>query len=83
MHRKSNCNDQGSANSDPVENTAPRLLNIDQVSKIVGLSRSSIYRFISEERFPRPVKLTDHISRWNVSEVNQWVDSVIQNGGLG
>lgn len=63
----------------PIDNTsiippiANRLIRLDQVSDIVGLGKTLIYRLISEGRFPRPLKLGLNASRWSEIEVQAWI----------
>ncbi|GAB7553337.1 hypothetical protein NRB_28430 [Novosphingobium sp. 11B] len=63
----------------PIENgstispVANRLIRLDQVSEIVGLGKTLIYRLISEGRFPRPLKLGLNASRWSEIEVQSWI----------
>lgn len=45
---------------------------IQSVARRLGISRSTIYAWISQGRFPCPRKL-GRSSRWLVSEVDAWV----------
>jgi len=38
-------------------------------------SNSTIYRWMKCENFPKPIKLSPSFSAWNVSEVEEWVQS--------
>jgi len=51
------------------------LLRIDTVCGITGLSVPTIYRLMSRNEFPRPVKITSTARAWRLSEVTAWVDS--------
>jgi prophage regulatory protein len=51
---------------------AQRLLRLKEVSAMVGLRRSSIYQYISEGRFPAPVKVGIRAVRWKLAEVLAW-----------
>jgi prophage regulatory protein len=53
----------------PVE----RLIRIDEVLHICGLSRSSVYASIQRGEFPTQVKLSRKASAWLYSEVVAWV----------
>lgn len=57
-------------------NIEPLILRIGQVSKVVGLPASSIYRLINTGEFPAPVKLSKRASGWRFSDVSAWVDSL-------
>ena len=52
-----------------------RLLRRRQVEEITGLSRSSIYRLMQTDGFPRPVKVGPAAVRWRASDITGWVES--------
>jgi prophage regulatory protein len=63
-------------------NPAATLIRIEEVSKIVGLARSTLYKFLSDpdHDFPRPVKLSAANAKgapvaWVLAEVQQWARS--------
>jgi prophage regulatory protein len=49
------------------------LLRLPRVKNYTGLSRSEIYRRVSEGTFPKPVKLGERASAWPAHEVMAWV----------
>jgi prophage regulatory protein len=51
------------------------LIRIDNVCGITGLSVPTIYRLISKDGFPRPLKITATARAWKLSEITAWVDS--------
>jgi prophage regulatory protein len=51
------------------------LLRIDAVCTITGLSVPTIYRMMSQGRFPRPLKITSHARAWKLSDISAWIDS--------
>lgn len=40
-----------------------------------GLSSSEIYRRISMNRFPQPVKLGPRSSAWSAAEIDDWINA--------
>lgn len=52
-----------------------QILRLPQVTDAVGLSRATIYRLISEQRFPQPVRLSSQAVGWLASEVEDWITS--------
>ena len=52
-----------------------RFMRLHAVMGATSLSKSSIYRLISEGAFPRPVKLTGKASGWPESEIVKWIES--------
>jgi prophage regulatory protein len=57
----------------PARNPAIRLLRLPQVCEITGLSRSSIYQFQAENRFPRAVKISERAVGWVEHEIQTWL----------
>ena len=56
---------------DPALN-AQRLLRLKEVSTMIGLGRSSIYRYVSEGRFPEPIRVGIRSVRWKLADVLAW-----------
>ncbi|WP_299772397.1 AlpA family phage regulatory protein [uncultured Pseudoteredinibacter sp.] len=53
-----------------------RILRLDKVKEITGLSRSTIYAEISKGKFPKQVSLTGRRSvGWYQSDIAKWVDT--------
>ncbi len=53
-----------------------RLLRINCVSRYVGLSRSTIYRKVSEGSFPAPLKITEGCVAWRIEDLDNWIASL-------
>lgn len=58
-----------------------KLLRISEVSELVGLSRSMIYKCMKDPAiaFPSPVKI-GVLSRWDRNEVFAWADAIKKRG---
>lgn len=56
---------------------ATKILPIDDVIALTGLSRRTLYQEISEARFPRPIQLTARRVGWPEADINAWIDSKI------
>lgn len=54
-----------------------QIIKLPEVTKNTGLAKSTIYKLISENRFPKQIKLTTFSSGWIKSEVDQWIDERI------
>ncbi len=52
-----------------------RILRDPEVAERTGLSRTTRWRLIKAQKFPQPVKLTEHAVGWRESEINNWVES--------
>jgi prophage regulatory protein len=74
MSHTSNAHAQiGSAQRAPVEgNVAVIFLRIQAVIHVTGLSRSTLYRLMADERFPRPVRLGPRAVAWRRSDIDAW-----------
>lgn len=49
------------------------LLDLEEVKKLVGLARSSIYRQMLALTFPRCIHVGERTSRWVKSEIMEWI----------
>lgn len=60
-----------------------KILKLPEVMKATSLSRSSIYAFIKENSFPRPIHLGARAVGWLESEISDWInqkaESRVQN----
>jgi prophage regulatory protein len=54
-----------------------RLIRLKEVIAICGMSRSRIYQYINEDKFPASVSLGGRSIGFVESEINQWVENVI------
>lgn len=50
-----------------------RLIRLKEVQHRVGLGRSTIYRWMADERFPKPVHLGGHAVAWVLEDVEDWI----------
>lgn len=54
-----------------------KLIRLKQVMECTGLARSTVYKFIAEGDFPKPVKLGVRVAAWVESEIHDWVNARI------
>jgi prophage regulatory protein len=59
-----------------------RLVRLKEVIDCTGLGRSTIYKYIAERSFPKPVSLGDRCVGWVESEVHDWILTRIQERDL-
>ncbi|CAM3208543.1 helix-turn-helix transcriptional regulator [Vibrio diazotrophicus] len=57
--------------------SARRFIRLHEVSKMTGLSKSSIYDYMSAGLFPKSCSLGIRSVAWIESEVEQWMDDQI------
>jgi prophage regulatory protein len=51
------------------------LLRKPIVLERTGIANSTLYYFINEGTFPRPVKLGKRTVAWKKSEIDEWIDN--------
>lgn len=52
-----------------------KVLRIYEVLDRVGLSKSTLWRYIGEGEFPPPIKLGPRASGWIEQEIDDWIAS--------
>ena len=57
---------------------ATAILRLPTVKARTGLSRSTIYLRISEDRFPRPISLGGRAVGWIEAEIDDWLELQIE-----
>jgi len=50
------------------------LVGMKRVRELTSLGKSTIYRLISENKFPRPVKITERRVAWRESDLAAWLE---------
>lgn len=50
-----------------------KLLKLKTVLEMTGLGRSTLYKYINQGQFPRPVTLGPRSVAWVESEVEDWI----------
>jgi prophage regulatory protein len=54
-----------------------KVIRLTHVMESTGLGRSTIYKYISEGKFPVPLQLSERCVGWLESEVQQWIQARI------
>jgi len=54
-----------------------KMLRLPEVLERVGLSRSMVYRMISQDEFPPAIKICQ-ASRWSEQAIEEWLQEKIQ-----
>ena len=50
-----------------------RLIRIKEVRYRTGLGRSTIYRWMAQGTFPKPVQLGGYAVAWSEEDINCWI----------
>ncbi len=48
-------------------------IRIAQLIKLIPVSRASIWRKVKDGTFPKPVKLGDRITAWDMKDIEAWL----------
>lgn len=52
-----------------------RILRMREVMQRIGLSRSTIYKLMENDDFPRPMKLGSQAIGWRDADIEAWIES--------
>ena len=64
-----------------VSNASVKLLRLPAVMEMTGISRSSVYRLVQENKFPKPVPVTvPNMTVWPSDKIDQWVQDQLADG---
>jgi prophage regulatory protein len=50
----------------------PGYLRLKDLVRRVPVSKSTIWLWVQERKFPQPVKLSERVTAWPVSAVEEW-----------
>lgn len=60
-----------------------KILRIDEVVRVTGVPRSTLYEMIGRGEFPKQIRLTPRATGWVEAEVQDWLSQRIeQRDGL-
>jgi prophage regulatory protein len=59
----------------PLALASHQLLRLPTVIALTGLSRSTIYRLMSENAFPKGLKPTARTIAWRSADITDWIES--------
>lgn len=51
-------------------------LRVKDIQTMLGVSKSTIYRWMDERSFPAPIKFSAKAVRWKSDDIDQWIDHV-------
>ena len=63
--------------------SASRLLTCEDVIEVTSLSRSTIYRLVAKNGFPRPLRLSPGRVGWTQADLDSWFVARSKGGGNG
>ena len=48
---------------------------VNELTKILSVSRASIYNWLNKGTFPQPIKISDSVTVWRKSDIEDWISS--------
>jgi prophage regulatory protein len=48
------------------------LVRLTEVCELIGVGRSTIYKWVNEGTFPAPVKVSERAVRWRTEDIEHW-----------
>lgn len=54
-----------------------QLIRRNELEKLIGLSRSCIYKRMSEGTFPKPIPLGGRLVAWKAEDIESWIQDRI------
>ncbi|NQY19800.1 MAG: AlpA family phage regulatory protein [Campylobacteraceae bacterium] len=50
-------------------------LRVKTVAEKVGISKSTIWLWVKENKFPKPIKVSPQVSVWNEDKIEEWMNN--------
>ena len=57
-----------------------KIYRLKNVIEVTGMSRSTIYRLMDQDKFPKPIKLSQRIIGFLEEDIDQWIQNRYQEG---
>jgi prophage regulatory protein len=58
----------------------PNFLRLKHVLARTGMSRSTVYAYVREGRFPAPISISTRCVAWIEDDIDAWIAERISNG---
>ena len=50
-----------------------KYLRINEVVEMLSVGKSTVWEWVKESKFPKPIKLSEHVTVWKLSDIEEWV----------
>ncbi|NQY20848.1 MAG: AlpA family phage regulatory protein [Campylobacteraceae bacterium] len=50
-------------------------LRIKKVMKLTSIARSTIWLWVKENKFPKPIKISPKITVWEKDKIQEWIQN--------
>lgn len=57
-----------------------RFVRMKELTTLVGLSKTEIYRRINQGRFPSGEKISSRVTVWSLEKINKWLRNQLDIG---
>ena len=47
-----------------------------ELSKMLGMSKTTLWRLRQDEKFPKPVNIGDRMVFWKAKDIQEWIDGL-------
>ena len=54
-----------------------QFLRLNHLKQLLGVSGSSIWAWVRQGKFPKPIKLAENTTAWNAADIEVWSQSRI------
>ena len=59
-----------------MEKIIPKFYRVSQLVAMLNVSKSSIYLWVSQGKFPKSFKIGGGTSVWSEIDISEWIDSL-------
>lgn len=59
-----------------------KLFRINDVIVKTGMAKSTIWAWVQNNRFPKPLKISNRITVWKESDIDEWIEKVCNENQL-
>ena len=59
---------------EPGEKMSGRTIRFKELKNKISVSRATIWRWEKAGKFPKSIRLTQHITVWRENEIDRWID---------
>jgi|DEB0MinimDraft_4_1074332.scaffolds.fasta_scaffold392451_1 prophage regulatory protein len=59
-----------------MEKIIPKFYRVSQLVEMLNVSKSSIYLWVSQGKFPKSFKIGGGTSVWSDLDISEWIDSL-------
>jgi prophage regulatory protein len=57
------------------QDTQVLVVRMSRLVEMIGLSRSTIWKLLSEGKFPNPIRLGSRSIAWRINDIEEWLQS--------